>query len=143
MSQLMVAALAIALSGCSAARSSGTTGASASCAGPVLTTKTHPPAGTTQAVLHVSPGAHIRLRGFRYETCHDTNHQAPAHAMQRLTILLVQGKSQTMLGTIGAREPGGTFDITVWLPTNMRPGPATLQTSKKLEAPLRLDVRRR
>jgi hypothetical protein len=63
--------------------------------------------------------------------------------MPRLTLLLVQGKTRIVLATIGAREPRGTFDVTVWLPPNLRPGPAIVQTTKKIEAPLRLDVLRR
>jgi hypothetical protein len=142
-SKLLLAGLAAALCGCGGASAGGTNGATASCVShPLLTTVEHPRVGSAPPVLHVTPGQHLRLLGYWYQACHDTNHQAAA-AFLRLTIVVSQGRSRTDLATIGARQPGGTFDVQIYLPTTLHPGLATVQTLKKIEPPLRLVVRRR
>jgi hypothetical protein len=113
-------------------------GSSASCAGPVLSTI--PNAAVFKPVV-VSPGQTLRIYGYGYETCHDTNHQPPASAFTGLTVLVIQGHSQHALATVSARTPRGTFAITVHLPSELRSGPATIRTSQQVEEPIHLQVR--
>ena len=135
--------MAAALSGCAYAGShAGTvTGEAASCAGPVLTAIAHVRPAGLRPVITVSPGQELRIYGYRYETCHDTNHQPPSRPFRHLAILVIQGTSRDPLATVNARQPGGTFDVTVRLPASMHPGAATIRSSLAIEVPLRLMVR--
>jgi hypothetical protein len=89
----------------------------------------------------VSPGQKLRLSGYGYQTCHDTNHQPPARSFHHLAIIVIQGSSRTVLAHVSARPPEGTFDIAVQLPATLHPGNATVRTSLMIETPLRLTVR--
>ena len=137
--------MAAALSGCAYAGShAGTvTGEAASCAGPVLTAIAHVRPAGLRPVITVSPGQELRIYGYRYETCHDTNHQPPSRPFRHLTIFVIQGRSRDPLTTVDALERGGTFAVTVRLPASLHPGAATVRTSAAVEVPLRLAVRAR
>jgi len=134
--------LAAALCGCAGAITGTVTGAAASCAGPVLTASAQAQPGTLPPKrVTVSPGQKLRLSGYGYQTCHDTNHQPPARSFHHLAIIVIQGSSRTVLAHVSARPPEGTFDIAVQLPATLHPGNATVRTSLMIETPLRLTVR--
>jgi len=108
--------LAAALCGCAGASTGTVTGAAASCAGPVLTASAQAQPGTLPPKrVTVSPGQKLRLSGYGYQTCHDTNHQPPARSFHHLAIIVIQGSSRTVLAHVSARPPEGTFDIAVQL----------------------------
>jgi hypothetical protein len=119
-------------------------GSAASCAGPVPTTSAQPHGDTTQArPAAVSPGQALHIYGFWFQTCHDTNHQPRARPFRHLLLLALQGKARNVLARVSAQQPGGTFAITVRIPTGLHPGTATVRTSLMIEVPLRLTVRAR
>jgi hypothetical protein len=118
-------------------------GEAASCAGAVLTTVPHAQPDTAlPKVVAVSPGQKLRIYGYWYQTCHDTNHQPPSRAVRHLTIFIVQDHSREALASATARQPGGTFNVIVHLPASLHPGRATVRTSlHMIETALRLQVR--
>ena len=116
-------------------------GEAASCVGPILTTAAQVRPTTALPPVAVSPGQELWIYGYWYETCHDTNHQPPSRPFRHLAILVIQGPSRDPLATVNARQPGGTFDVTVRLPASMHPGAATIRSSLAIEVPLRLMVR--
>ena len=134
-----------ALSGCAyGAGNAGTVGEAASCAGPVLTTAARAQSGAAQArAVSVTPGEKLRIYGYWYQTCHDTNHQPPSRPFRHLTIFIIQGHSREPVATVDARQPGGTFDVVARLPASLHPGTATVRTSLMNEVPLRLRVKGR
>lgn len=137
--------LAIAISGCGGARI--TTGSSASCTAPWLTTVRHAPTGrpapgmTRRNAIHVSPGQMLRVYGHGYQSCHDTNHQPPASPFSNLEVFITQGHNRQTLATVSAHHPHGDFSTAIHLPANLRTGPATVDTSYAGDVPLYLEVR--
>lgn len=125
-------------------RGAGTvSGEAASCVGPVLTTVPHAqPGAALPKVVAVAPGQKLRIYGYWYQTCHDTNHQPPSRPSRHLTIFIVQDHSRAVLAAATAQQPGGTFNVMLRLPVSLHPGPATVRTSlHMIETPLRLQVR--
>ena len=91
--------------------------------------------------VSVSPGQRLRIHGYWYQTCHDTNHQPLARPFRHLTIFIFQGRSREPVATVDASQPGGAFDVVVRLPASLHRGTAAVRTSLMIEAPLRLRVR--
>lgn len=138
--------VAAALCGCVyGAGSPGTvSGPAASCAGPILTTTAGGlPGAALTRVVPVSPGQKLRIYGYGYQTCHDTNHQPPSQPFRHLTIFVIQGRSRAAVATADARQPGGRFDVVVRMPRSLHSGAATVRISRLMEAPLRLRVQAR
>lgn len=131
--------LATVLSGCGQAA----VGNSASCAAPVLTTRPHAHSGDPgPRVVTAAPGQELRIYGFGYATCHDTNHQAPSRPFKHLAVLITQGHTKQTLAYASPSVPGGTFKVTIHLPGNLRKGSATLHTTSQVpEEPLQLNIR--
>lgn len=96
---------------------------------------------TRRNAIRVSPGQTLRVYGYGYQTCHDTNHQPTASPFAGLTVFVTQGHNQQPLATVSAREHGD-FSTAVHLPANLRPGPATVDTSFGGDVPVHLQVRR-
>jgi hypothetical protein len=117
--------------------------AAASCIGPALTTAPHArPGQLTARTVTVSAGQRLWVYGSGYQTCHDTNMQPPARPYRHLMIFVVQGGTRTLLATVSARPPDGTFQVAVRLPATLRRGAATVRTSLPMpELPVRLNVR--
>jgi hypothetical protein len=138
---LLAAALCACAPGGSAPATAG--GAAASCIGPALTTGAHPRPGQMAArTVTVSAGQRLWVDGYGYQTCHDTNMQPAARPYRHLMIFVVQGGTRTLLATVSARPPDGTFQLAVRLPPTLHRGAATVRTSlHALELPLRLNVR--
>lgn len=118
-------------------------GGQASCAAPVITTKSDYQLGRAlPRVVTVSPGQELRIYGYFFETCHDTNNQPPPRPFKHLTVIVTQSHKQETLAVVSARQPGGTFSIRVRLPADLHPGSATVRTSGGApENPLRLEIR--
>lgn len=132
---------AAALSGCGGGGAATATGAGASCAGPLLLASAPAQPRPAASAVTVSPGQELQLHGYWFQTCHDTNHQPASRPFQHIAIILVQGSTRRVLADVSAHQPGGTFGITVRLPATLHPGDATLRTSLRMAAPLRLRVR--
>ena len=136
--------LLIAVCGCTGTT---TTISSASCAAPWLTTVPnatvgHPGPGMTQRdAIAISPGQTLRIYGYGYETCYGPNHEPPDSPFTDLTVHVTQGHSRQVLAEVSAHHPVGTFTIAVRLPSDLRPGPATVGTSQPVESPLYIQVR--
>lgn len=86
----------------------------------------------------VSPGQKLRLSGYGYQTCHDTNHQPQSRPFLHLLIFIDQDHTRTALATVDARGRGGTFDVVIRLPASLHRGAATVRTSLRFDTPLRL-----
>jgi hypothetical protein len=137
------AALA-ALGGCAqAAGSTANAGGGASCAAPILTTIPRPPQRAAPLhVVAVAPGQKLRLYGYWYMTCHDTNHEPPSHPLRHLTVFAIQGHARHALATVQASGRDGDFAIVVRLPAGLHPGRAVIRTSLMAEQPVPLRVHR-
>lgn len=135
--------LVIAVCGCGGV----TTSSGASCAAPWLTTVRPDRTGrpgpgmTRRNAIRVSPGQTLRVYGYGYQTCHDTNHQPPASPFSGLKVFVTQGHNRQTLGLVSAQQHGD-FSTAVHLPAGLRPGPATVDTSYAGDVPLHLQVRR-
>lgn len=133
--------LLIAVCGCTGTT---TTISSASCTAPRLTTvpnATASPGMAQRDAIAVSPGQQLRIYGYGYQTCHDTNHEPPASPFTDLTVYVTQGHSRQVLAEVSAHHPVGIFTIAVRLPSDLRPGPATVDTSQPVESPLYIEIR--
>lgn len=121
-----------------------TAGGAASCAAPILTTLGRMPLrAAPPRVISVSPGQKLRLYGYWYQTCHDTNHEPPAHPYRQLTILVIQGHSRLAVATAHPSQRKGDFSVLVRFPASLHPGTATIRTSLMAEKPVQLRVRAR
>ena len=75
-----------------------------------------------------APGETVTVKGSRFATCDDVGR--PGHVPVRLpltkiTILLVQGKHTTPIGTVDA-DKDFKISVTVTIPENASLGPATI-----------------
>jgi hypothetical protein len=133
-----------ALGGCAlAAGDRANTGSAASCTAPILTTIPRPPQrAALLRVVPVTPGQKLRLYGYWYMTCDDTNPGPASHPFRQLTILVIQGHARHALATVQASGRDGDFSIVVRLPAGLRRGRAVIRTSLLAEQPVPLRVRR-
>ena len=143
--QIVCCLTAAALCGCApdAGRTPGGTSGAASCVGPLLTTSPHAARRTPPDAVTVSPGQKLRLYGYWYMTCHDTNHQPASRPYRHLTIFVIQGQRRHALTVVRAGQREGDFSATIRIPPGLQPGPAMIRTSLMAELPLRLRVQDR
>ena len=110
-------------------------GSAASCAAPWLSTipnstvAHHGPGVSEREAINASPGQTLRIYGYGYQTCHDTNHEPLSRPLTQLTVFVVQGHIRQAVATVSASHPYGDFAATIHLPPDLRPGPATIETS--------------
>lgn len=126
---------AVGVSGCGQSGGGGTS--EASCTGPVLTgTANH---SEPAPRITVSPGQMLRVNGYGYATCHDTNQQPPASPFSHLEVLVVQGHRRFPVATLSPRQDG-SFQVAIRMPAGLRPGTATVSTSQAGERPLTVHI---
>ena len=147
--RVLCCAAFLALGGCAqaaggAANTGGAnTGGAASCAAPILTTVPRPPQRAAPLrIVTVGRGQRLRLYGYWYLTCHDTNNGPPSHPFRHLTIFAIQGHARLALATVQASGRDGDFAIVVRLPPGLHRGNAVIRTSPMAEQPVPLRVRR-
>lgn len=143
--QILCCLTAAALCGCAPAAgpAPGSTSGAASCVGPMLTTSPHAVRRKPPNAVTVSPGQKLRVYGYWYMTCNDTNHQPASRPYRHITIFVVQGQVRHALTVVRAGQRQGDFSATVRIPPGLQPGPATIRTSLQAELPLRLRVQDR
>lgn len=98
------------------------------------------PGLTPRDAITVSRGQQLQVYGYGYQTVRCTNHHPPARPFTDLTVFVTQGHRRQALTTVSAGHPGGTFTVTIRLPSDLGTGPATVETSQPVERSLHLHV---